>query len=335
VNFDGARWRQEDTVFNVIGVDIGGTHFRTGLFDQEGRRLIDLEGDTLRSGGREWMLKQVHNQCRKLMDQSKNPVKACGVSFGGPVDFSRQRVRSMSTPGWDDFALAQWVEENLSLPCRVDNDANCGALGEFRAGAGRGTRSLVYITLSTGVGGGMVLDGKVYRGKDSLAGEFGHLPMADSGPLCSCGARGCLETYCSGPAIAREARQLALRRPEGEEGRMANLSANPESISARAVFQAAAEGDAAAAQIIGEAARWLARTLRIIIRIVNPDKIVLGGGVTAAGDLLMTPLRAALNELSSSSIVCSTEVQLAELGQFSPLQGAACNALDLASSASI
>jgi glucokinase len=228
----------------------------------------------------------------------------------------------MHTPGWENFALAHWVEETLGLPCRVDNDANCGALGEYRLGAGRGTQTLVYITLSTGIGGGIVLNGKLFRGKDSLAGEFGHMPMAESGILCSCGARGCLETFCSGPAIVSRAQELAERRPEALS-RMAELSANSEVITAGAVFQAAAEGDIAAIQIIDEAARWFARALLMIIRIVDPDKILLGGGVTLAGDTFLGPLRASLKEMESSLIAYSTQVQLAELGQYSPMYGAA------------
>jgi len=315
-------------VANVIALDIGGTHFRAGLFDQEGRQLTALEGNTLRSGGRDWMLKQIAEYCHTLMQKSESPVKACGVSFGGPVDFASQLVRSMHTPGWENFAMAQWVKETLGLPCQVDNDANCGALGEYFFGAGRGTHALVYITVSTGIGGGIVLEGKVYRGKDSVAGEFGHMPMAESGLLCSCGARGCLETICSGPAIASRAKELAARRPE-ELGRMAELSASSEGITAHTVFQAAAEGDRAAIQIIEEAARWFARALLMIIRVVNPDNIVLGGGVTLAGDTFLGPVRAALKKMESPSITYSTEVQLAELGQYSPLYGAAALALEL------
>src|SRR5579859_309629 len=313
---------------NVLSLDIGGTHFRSGLFDQKGLRLFTLEGNTLRSGGRDWMLKQIAEQCHTLLQKSESPVKACGVSFGGPVDFESQRVRSMHTPGWENFAMAQWMKETLGLPCRVDNDSNCGALGEYSFGAGRGTHTLVYITVSTGIGGGLILDGKVFRGKDSLAGEFGHMPMTDSHILCSCGAKGCLETFCSGPAIASRAQELAERRPEAL-GRMAELSPTPGNITAIAVFQAAAEGDMAAIQIIDEAARWFARALLMVIRIVNPDKIVLGGGVTLAGETFLGPVRTFLKEMGSPSITYSTEIQLAELGQFSPLYGAAALAYEL------
>lgn len=315
---------------NVIGVDIGGTQFRVGLFDQEGRRLLVSEGDTFRPGGRDWMLEQIRGHCFAFVERSDFPVKACGISFGGPVDFECQLVTSIHAPGWEKFALAAWVQETLGLPCRLDNDANAGALGEYRFGAGRGTDCLVYITLSTGIGGGLVCGGKVFRGKDSLAGEVGHLPVSDSGIVCSCGARGCLETFCSGSAIAQRGRDWAMRRPEAVT-RMIELSGGAaENITAKAVVEAALEGDVAAGRIMREAARWLARALLTVIRIVNPDKIILGGGVAQAGNVLLDPVRESLEELGSPSIGYSTEIVLAELKAYSPLYGAAAMALDLA-----
>jgi glucokinase len=286
-------------VNNVIGIDVGGTQFRVGLFDQQGRRLLISESDTLRSGGREWMLQQLSERCLSFKERSDFPVKACGISFGGPVDFERQLVTSIHSPGWERFPLAQWVQETLGIQARLDNDANAGALGEYRFGAGRGAASLVYITLSTGIGGGFVFRGELLRGKDSMAGEVGHLPVSDSGVVCSCGARGCLETFCSGLAIAQRGREWAARRPESV-ARMIELSGgSAEQITAKAVVQAAAEGDVAAGRIIREAARWLARALLTVIRIINPDKIILGGGVAQAGNLLLEPVHESLDELSS------------------------------------
>jgi glucokinase len=317
-------------VNNLIAIDIGGTHFRVGLFDEEGRRLLVDESATLRSGGRNWMLQQVHSLCRGLREKSDYPVTACGVSFGGPVDFERQRVTSLHAPGWESFPLAEWARETLGLPCRLDNDANAGALGEFHYGAGRGLRSLVYVTLSTGIGGGLIWDGQVMRGRDSMAGEIGHLPVSDSGALCSCGARGCLETFCSGIAIARRGQEWATRRPESV-ARMIELSGGViENITAQAVVQAAAEGNTAAQEILREIGRWLGRALLVVIRLLNPDKIVLGGGVAQAGKLLLDPVHEALEELKSPTIRYSTEIVLAELGTLSPLYGAAALALQTA-----
>lgn len=313
---------------NVIAVDIGGTHFRVGLFDQDGRRLLVLEEDTLLSAGRDWMLEQVRERCRSLIEKTDYPVKACGISFGGQVHFGRQEVTSIHAPGWQNFALGQWAQETLNLPCRLDNDAKAGALGEYRYGAGRGAQSLVYITLSTGLGSGLVIEGKVFRGKDGMAGELGHLPVSDSGVLCSCGARGCLETFCSGTAIARRGRDWAVRRSEGMERLVELGGGRPEDITAKAVVQAAAEGDSVAVHILRESACWLARALLTIIRIVNPEKIILGGGVAQAGGVLLAPVREYLEELGSPSIGYSTEIVLAQLGAYSPLYGAAVLALE-------
>ena len=244
---------------NVLAMDIGGSRFRVALFDDAGRRLEVLEGETSRSGGRDWMLEQLRSRSRELLDRSDYPVKACGVSFGGPVDFRQQRVNSMHVPGWRGFRLGQWVEDNLSLKCLVDNDANAGALGEFRFGAGRGTESVLYLTISTGIGGGVVCGGKVHRGKDSMAGEVGHIPVSEVGALCSCGGRGCLETVCSGTAIGLRGRGLARRKPEVMQRTIELASGNPGQITAEAVFRAAGEGESGALLIVREAARALAR----------------------------------------------------------------------------
>jgi glucokinase len=320
----------EGTVNNMLAVDIGGAHLRVGLFDQEGRRLLVSEDETQAARGREWVLAQVHERCHAFLEKTDYPVRACGVSFGGPVDFERQRATSIHSPGWQGFPLAQWVQETLNLPCQIDNDANAGALGEFRFGAGRGTQSLVYIALSTGIGSGLICDGKILRGKDSLAGELGHVPVSDSGAPCSCGAKGCLEVFCSGMAIARRGQEWANRRPEAV-ARMLELSGGKvEGINSKAVMQAAAEGDMAAAHIVREAARWLARGLLTVIRIVNPDRIVLGGGVSQVGTALLNPVHVFLEEFGSPTIGYSTQVVLAELGALSPLYGAAAMAMALA-----
>jgi glucokinase len=317
-------------VNNVIAADIGGSRFRVGLFDEEGRRLLVSEDETVRSAGRDWMLAQLREHGQAIRLKSDYPVKACGISFGGPVDFARQSVTSLHSPGWESYALSEWVKEVFGLPCQLDNDANAGALGEYRFGAGRGTQSIVFITLSTGIGGGLVFGGKVFRGKDSMAGEIGHLPVSDAGALCACGARGCLETFCSGTAIAQRGREWAIRRPEAV-ARMLELSGGAaEDITSRAVVQAAAEGDVAAGRIIREAARWLSRALLTVIRIVNPEKIILGGGVAQAGKVLLDPVHESLEELGSPSIRYSTEIVLAELGTYSALYGAAALALEVA-----
>lgn len=314
---------------NILAIDIGGTHFRTALFDSEGRRLLLSEGKTESSGGRDWMLNEIRERSQNLVARSDNPVGACGISFGGPVDFSRQRVSSMHVSGWQGFELAKWAGDSFGLKCRVDNDANAGALGEFRYGAGRGTESILYVTLSTGIGGGIVRNGEVIRGKDSMAGELGHIPISETGALCSCGGRGCLETICSGTAIGLRGRGLAKRKPEVMPRTLELSCGNPDRITAEVVFRAAGEGESGAIFIVREAARALARALLVAIRILNPDKIVLGGGVALSGKILLDPVHEFLDEFSAPLLEQSTDIVQAELGKYSPLYGAAALAIEL------
>jgi len=314
---------------SVIAIDIGGTRFRIALFDRQGRRLVISEGDTLRSGGREWMLEQIRERTPTLLAQADSSVGACGISFGGPVDFQHQRVTSVHSPGWKDFSFAQWVDANLHLPCLIDNDANAGALGEFRYGAGRGTEAMVYVTLSTGIGGGVILNGKIHRGKDGLAGELGHIPISESGNTCSCGAVGCLESFSSGWAIAERGRERRRRRGDSLASLGDSSRSRSEGITAKEIAQSAAQGDPADLEIMRAAARHLARGLLTVIRILDPDRIILGGGLTQAGPILLDPLRESLAMLASPTIGYSTEIVTAGLGAYSPLYGAAAMALDL------
>lgn len=314
---------------NVLAIDIGGTHFRMGLFDSEGHRLLLSEGRTESSGGREWMLSELRKRADALIARSDQHVQSCGISFGGPVDYGRQRVNSMHVSGWQSFRLAQWIVDNFSLRCQVDNDANAGALGEFRYGAGRSTESMLYLTISTGIGGGIVCGGRVHRGKDSMAGELGHIQVSDPGALCSCGARGCLETVASGTAIELRARGFARRKPEVMARTIDLAGGNPDQITAELVFRAAGEGEKGAQFIVREAARALAMALLTAIRILNPDAIIVGGGVALSGPVLLDPVHEYLRECSASMLEHSTRVVQAELGNYSPLYGAAALALEL------
>lgn len=316
-------------MINVLAVDIGGTHFRAALFDSDGHPLLISEGTTEQSGGRDWMLNSIRERSQKLIGRAGCDVKACGISFGGPVNFTQQKVSSMHVAGWAGFELARWGKDNLGLECRVDNDANAGALGESLYGAGRGIESMVYVTISTGVGGGVVCHGEVLRGKDSLAGELGHIHVSDSGATCSCGGQGCLEAICSGTAIGLRGRELAREKPEILAKAIQFSFGDPERVTAEAIFRAATQGETGAVKIVREAATALARGIVSVVRILNPDRIVLGGGVALAGDVLLDPVHEALGELPVPTLRHSTEVVLAELGNLSPLYGAAALALIL------
>ncbi|MDP8990383.1 MAG: ROK family protein [Acidobacteriota bacterium] len=269
----------------ILAIDIGGTKFTLALF--EGGRMTRRESHASdRAQGREWMLRQIAG-----ILAGWNNIERCGIGFGGPVDFPRQRVAlSTHAGGWRDFPLSQYVEDLLGVPTVMDNDANAGALGEARYGVG-GPLPLFYVTLSTGIGGGLILgDGSVYRGADSWAGEIGHLTVQPGGPECLCGARGCLERMCSGLWLERDhgrpAREL-LQDPAFVERYVVNLTLG----------------------------------LKAAIMLINPARVVLGGGVAKAGDALLVPLRAELGRQITAWSGARVEVVGAGLGDDSVLWG--------------
>jgi glucokinase len=273
----------------ILAVDIGGTKHSLGLF--EGSSLLRRATyPTDAEGGRLWMLSRLPPAITEFLGAAR--PAACGIGFGGPVDFAAQRVgRSMHAGGWQDFPFATALEQRLGIPCRMDNDGNLGALGEFRAGAGRGVASLLYVTLSTGIGAGILLDGKILRGADSLAGELGHVPLEPDGPECSCGARGCFEALCSGRAI------------EAREGRPAAELLDDRAFRAGYV-------------------RSLARGLRVALMLLNPHRVILGGGISKAGAPLFSDLRAELRRQIPASLPVRADIQPAALGDDSVLWGA-------------
>jgi glucokinase len=275
---------------NRLAIDIGGTKFALALFSA-GRMTRRAVYPTHRQAGRERLLADLAPLLRDWRAQAG--IAACGVGFGGPVDFAAQRVaRSTHAPGWGGFQLRDYLQDLLGAPAVVDNDANCGALGEALYGAGRGARPLFYMTLSTGIGGGLVLhDDRVYRGADSWAGEIGHLTVRPDGPECLCGAHGCLERLCSG---------LWLERDHGR--------------APRELFQDPA--------FAARYARDLALGVKAAIMLLNPARVVIGGGLARAGERLFAPLRAELARQITAWSGARVDVRAAELADDSVLWGA-------------
>lgn len=271
---------------NTLAIDIGGTKFSLALFEGE-RISARVTRDTNREGGPEWMLARIEEIARGWK------FDRCGVGFGGPVGLDRRRAAlSTQVPGWSDFPLAERLEAMLGVPVAMDNDANTGALGEACYGAGRGALPLLYVTLSTGIGGGIVLaNGEVYRGADSWAGEIGHITVRPDGPECLCGARGCFERMCSG---------LWLERDHGKPPR--ELFEDPGFV-ARYVVDAA-------------------RGLKAGIMLLNPARVVIGGGIAQAGERLFAPLRAELTRQMTAWSQARLDVVPAALGNDSVLWGA-------------
>jgi glucokinase len=280
-----------------------------------------------------------------LLEMAKLPLVAVGVSFGGPVDAGQGLVRlSHHTQGWENVPLREMLEDRHGVPVAVDNDANVAALGEFRFGAGQGCGSLMYITVSTGVGGGWILDGKPWRGEGGMAGEIGHVVVDPQGPVCPCGKRGCVERLASGPFIAQRAREWLQTEPrrgsilrqlaidEAESTREHELAldqrlAGGYEITAEMVSRAADLGDDLAWQALEVSARALGRAIGNAANLVDPRRFVLGGGVTKAGERWWATVRRVARETALPEV--ELEIIPAALGDDAPLWGAMALAQDL------
>ncbi len=274
----------------TLAIDIGGTKLALGLFE-DGRLVRRDECATDRDGGPESALSTILPIARAW--QAEHGIATCGVGFGGPVDFARQRVAlSTHVSGWTGFPLRDYLQQRLNAPVIIDNDANVGALGEARFGAGRGSLPMFYMTISTGIGGGLVLaDGSVYRGANSWAAEIGHMTIRPDGPECLCGSNGCLERMCCGLWLERD-----YGRPPVE------------------LFQ---DGGFVARYVTD-----LALGLKAALMILNPACIVLGGGITRSGDRLFVPLREELKRQMPQWSGAIVDVRPAGLGGDHVLWGA-------------
>lgn len=306
----------------ILAIDIGGTQFSLLISTLEGRIVKRANGRTNRVAGADWMVNQVLEVGRKLLDASPEPIKACGIGFGGPVDFEAQRIiKSTHVSGWDDFPLPKILQKELGISAIIDNDANLGGLGEFTFGVGRGRRNLVYYTVSTGIGGGIVLEGSVYRGSDGNAGELGHVPVLLDGPECACGNRGCLEAMCSGIAIGHRGEE-ALRRYPNRGQSIRRLASKSGMVTAKMVFDAAREGDDLAQEIVEEVCVYLGMGLATIMNTFAPDVIVVGGGISKAGQILLGPLRVQVDRFTMQIHRPRIRVMAASLKEKSVLMGA-------------
>jgi glucokinase len=290
-----------------LGLDFGGTKLAVGLVDDQGALLDSRRRPTDPATGGVGAVEAM----REMVDEmgaGRETIDAVGISFGGPVDASRTRTLiSHHGPGWVDFPLVERIAEIWRRPVEMDNDANAAALGEARFGAAAGARNALYVTVSTGVGGGIIVDGKLYRGSRGLSGEIGHTIVKPGGPVCTCGKRGCVEAVAAGPSIAL-AYQAAAR------------SGSP--ITAEDVFRLAASGDPTAQLVLDDAITYLGIGLANAINLLDPDVVVLGGGVTRAGDALFVPLRAAVRMASPPSPPDAVPIVAAALGDAVGILGA-------------
>ena len=272
----------------VAGVDIGGTKIALALAAPDGSVFEKTRFPTRVGEGPRAILGRVLSELERMLEGCGAGLAAVGIGCGGPLDRRRGLILSPpNLPGWDEFPIVSLVEERFGVPVALDNDANAAALGERAHGAGRGLEDLVYITISTGIGGGVIVGGRVVHGVYDGAGEVGHMTVLPDGPPCGCGGRGCLEALCSGTSIARRARERLAAT--GEASLLSSF--DPMEITSQAVALAAREGDALASKVWYDTIRYLSVGVGNIFNALAPEAVVIGGGVSTAGEQLFAPLR--------------------------------------------
>lgn len=279
----------------ILGIDVGGTNLVAGCVSADGSRLVGLLSEPTRAEeGADGVVGRLVALARRSMDALGRAVPGAavsgvGVGSPGPLDTRKGLVLLTPNLGWVDFPLRDRVGAALHLPATLDNDANCAILGEHWQGAARGTRQAVGMTIGTGIGGGLILDGRLFHGASDCAGEIGHTTIEVNGRKCACGNYGCLEAYASGPAIARRAVEAVER---GAESSLRELvDRGPGAVTAQAVYEAATAGDGLAREVVQDTARILGAAIANLVNVFNPEVVVVCGGVTLAGESLFAPLR--------------------------------------------
>ena len=305
----------------VVGIDIGGTKLATVVADKTGHILGKVRKPTFAEKGPEYAIRLLFDMVREVVNLAgleQESISAIGVSCGGPLDTKTGIVYSPpNLPGWDALPLKAKLESEFQVPVTIENDANASALAEFRFGGGRGYNAVLYMTMSTGIGGGIVIDGQVYHGANDSAGEVGHQILLPNGPRCGCGKQGCLEALCSGPAIARRAQAAIQKQLEGEKALTAMLTladGRIEDVKSEHVLAAARTGDALALELVQETAYYMGWGIANLVNILNPDIVLLGTIAVAAGDLLLDPIRETVLKFAMTRPAEAVNIAPAQLG---------------------
>ncbi|MCI0386016.1 ROK family glucokinase [Streptomyces sp. CNQ085] len=304
----------------TIGVDIGGTKIAAGVVDEEGAILETSTVPTPPTA--EGVIDAIAKAVRTV--STGHEVDAVGIGAAGYVDDKRATVLFAPNIKWRSEPLKDKVEQRVGLPVVVENDANAAAWGEYRFGAGQGHDDVVCITLGTGLGGGIIIGGKLHRGRFGVAAEFGHVRVVPDGLLCGCGSQGCWEQYASGRALVRYARQRANATPENAEILLALGDGTPEGVEGRHISQAARQGCPVAVDSFRELARWAGAGLADLASLFDPSAFIVGGGVSDEGDLVLEPIRKSFRRwLVGGQWRPHAQVLAAQLGGRAGLVGAA------------
>lgn len=305
-----------------IGVDVGGTKVLGGIVDQAGNVLAQARRDTPRQGGAD-LTRTIADVALELM--STHEIASIGISAAGFVSSDRKTM--LATPniaGWDGINLDSEIEALIGLPVVIENDANAAAWGEARFGAGVGEDHLMLLTVGTGIGGGIVVNGSLYRGAFGVAAEFGHLRVVPEGHLCGCGARGCFEQYASGKALLRHAREAISASPEMARNLLSRGDGTLGALTGKHITEAAREGDSVAVAAFNATAQWLGAGIASLSVILDPACVIIGGGVIDAGEILLTPTRTAVERyLPFAGKHPTPKIIAAKLGNLAGLVGVA------------
>jgi len=313
----------------VIGIDLGGTKISTALVDPSGKIVAHDFRRTQALKGQQVVIGRMLDAARDVMGQANTPesqIAAVGICAPGPLEIEQGIAMSPpNLPGWNRVPLRQCAEDGLGILTFLEKDTNAAALGEFHFGAGRGAKHMIYVTVSTGIGSGLILDGKLYYGTDGMAGEIGHTTVLPNGPLCGCGNRGCLEALASGTAIAQRARERVAR---GASTLMADLAGDePDRITAELVAKAAEQGDTEAQAILAEAMHYLGIGVANLVNLFNPELVVIGGGLTDVGEQLFKSVQSGICRRAFPKPAQTARIIRTELGEYVGVLGAATVAL--------
>ncbi|TIC80946.1 ROK family glucokinase [Nocardioides sp. GY 10127] len=305
----------------TCGIDVGGTKILGGVVDPEGTILTELRVDSPASDPAA-IEAAIAGLVKALAAQHE--VTAVGVGAAGYVDKARSNVMFAPNIAWRDVPMRAELEAELGLPVVVENDANAAAWGEFRFGAGEDVDDLLLVTVGTGVGGGLVLDGELYRGAFGVGAEIGHMRMVPGGVLCGCGNRGCFEQYASGSALVREARDAARGGSLLARTLLDMAGGEVDRITGPLVTQAAQAGDPFSIEQLADLGRWLGEGIASLTAVLDPGAVVIGGGVSEAGELLLDPIRRGFHaQLTGRGHRPELTIRKAELGNRAGLIGAA------------
>ena len=306
---------------NRIGIDVGGTNVKIALVNDKGEILYSNSVPTRAEMGYEYTVNNIKQAIKDLIEATNiHEIEGIGFDFPGQIDYKNGIVRlAPNIPGWVNIPIARIIENEFKIPTRIDNDVHCAALGELNFGAGKDCENFICMTIGTGIGSGIVINGKLVRGAANAAGELGHIKLQmHEGTLCGCGDTGCLEAFASGPSIVKMAKEYLLGGKSTKYQEMANGG----EITPYIVAQAAQEGDPVAQRIFTKMGEYIGFGLSSVVNLLNPERIIIGGGVADAGDILLDPIKETIKKRAMKVAGSSVEIVPAKLGNTAGVIGA-------------